>query len=59
MEDRNNFYQKTLNKLIFQSHNLFLFGAGDLDKKVFEESGFHDVTISNLDVKRMQKFCTV
>lgn len=56
MRDRNKFYQEVVNKLIFpKSQSILVCGAGDLDKRIFEESGFENVTISNLDVRANAK----
>jgi hypothetical protein len=50
MEERINFYKRTVNELIpLKTDSILICGAGNLDKNVLEDSGFEVVTISNLD----------
>ena len=48
--DRVNFYKKYLKKVIKDKNaTILVVAGGPLDKKVFSESGYKNVTISNLD----------
>ena len=56
METRSLFYQKVVKKEIKNlSASILVCGGGDLDKQVFQELGFLDVTISNLDTRVHEK----
>jgi len=55
MNERGIFYQNHVLELIVdKKSSILVCGGGDLDKKVFENLGFSNVTISNLD-SRMTK----
>jgi SAM-dependent methyltransferase len=50
VNERRSFYQNTADELIEDRRaSVLVCGGSILDKEVFEELGFHDVTISNLD----------
>lgn len=52
MDDRISFYKKVVGNLIRdKSSSILICGAGSLDRSVFLELGFTDVTISNLDTR--------
>lgn len=52
MDERAAFYKKVVQELIkSKSASILVCGGGVLDKTVFEELGFQDVTISNLDTR--------
>ena len=52
MEERATFYAKVVDKLITpKSATILICGGGMLDRNVFKELGFHNVTISNLDTR--------
>jgi SAM-dependent methyltransferase len=50
MDERQLFYENVVNELILSKNaSILVCGGDDLDKKVFEKLGFHDVVISNID----------
>jgi len=50
MDERKKFYQNSVSKLIGDKNaSILICGGGELDKSVFENIGFRNVTISNLD----------
>jgi len=52
MNARHLFYQNVATKLIKDKNvSLLVCGGGALDQEVLQKSGFHDVTISNLDTR--------
>jgi SAM-dependent methyltransferase len=52
MEERGDFYKKVVDELIpSKIDSVLVCGAGSLDKDVFENLGFENVTISNLDLR--------
>ena len=54
MSEREKFYQKVVSKKIKNKKaSILVCGGGNLDKKILEDCGFTNVTISNLD-ERME-----
>jgi SAM-dependent methyltransferase len=52
MDERGTFYQKVVRNLIEDKNaSILVCGGGTLDKTIFENLGFHHVTISNLDTR--------
>jgi hypothetical protein len=52
MDERGAFYKKVVNERIqSKTYSISVCGGGSLDKKVFKDLGFQDVTISNLDIR--------
>jgi SAM-dependent methyltransferase len=52
MNERETFYQNGVRDLIEDKNaSILVCGGGTLDKGIFEKLGFHDVTISNLDIR--------
>ena len=50
MENRTSFYKRIVKQTILsKSSSILICGAGQLDKNVFENLGFQNVTLSNLD----------
>lgn len=56
MDEREAFYRRVVQQRISaKDASILICGAGDLDRKVFAELGFRNVTISNLDTRITEK----